>query len=114
MPYPSKKSFVSACLAIAFYAGMSSAYAQRLVAEPAPSTVSASGIDWRSGSGAALLKDLKPANSSEWKNHIYKRPDEGEYCSLSFGFAGELKSNGYKGVRLGTKTVDLKPGAAGN
>lgn len=81
-----------------------------LAAQTPDAPVAASArVDWNSGAGRAILKDLKESGGSRWKQHIYKSAAEEEYCSLSFGFAAELKADGYKGVRVGTKTLDLTP-----
>lgn len=72
-------------------------------------------------SGAALLKsgaaarppaNWQPSGERDWNSHIGARERGEDYhCLLSFGFGGELRAYGYRGVRLlgQTRTVAVAP-----
>lgn len=58
-------------------------------------------------------RSLPSSGARDWTYHIGAREQGEQYnCLLSVGFGGELRSNGYKGIRLlgQTRTLNLSGG----
>jgi hypothetical protein len=62
-----------------------------------------------------VLRDLSSPANRDWKNHTMGREYKEDFdCPLSFAFAGELRGNGYKGLKLLGTTVPInKPADSG-
>lgn len=61
-----------------------------------------------------VLRDLSAPANRDWKNHTMGREYKEDFdCPLSFAFAGELRSNGYKGLKLLGTTVPVNKPADG-
>lgn len=55
-----------------------------------------------------VLRDLSASANRDWKNHTMSREYKEDFdCPLSFAFAGELRGNGYKGLKLLGTTVPI-------
>jgi hypothetical protein len=62
----------------------------------------------RSGVTKDVLRDLSSSANRDWKNHTMGREYKEDFdCPLSFAFAGELRGNGYKGLKLLGTTVPI-------
>lgn len=79
------------------------------VAAPAPARASRTLVT------KEVLRDLSSPADRDWTTHTMGREYKEDFnCPISFAFGGELRANGYKGLKLFGTTVPVnKPADSG-